>query len=261
MVYSVYKREEIVNSMLYTGEFFKYGIAPHLVTKFFRADILKETQAAVDEKIVAGDDAAVVYPSLLNADTICVSDISGYHYIQQVNSITKKSYSNERERVRILIYFLREVFRKHSLNDIVMQQLDIYENYLLSLRQIEVFDEGKDKILTPYGGFDSGDKVVIYGAGVLGQRIYKYLKAEGRVEVIDWLDKNYTNYQKNGFDVHAPEVLKDMGTLYDYILIANISEKVAKVIRRFLVELGIEDGKIRWFTKEFRRSDSEISCV
>lgn len=246
----IYEVKDVVSNMLYSGSFFEYGIGPHLYTKLFSAHILKKTQAEVTENIIAGDDAAVVYSSILEAKKICVSDIAGYHYIQNPGSLTKMSFGNEKLRVDSLISFLVNKFKQKNVYDVTKRQLAVYRNYLLALRQIEAFDEGKDQLLIPYGGFDKKERFVIYGAGVLGQKIYKYLKHQ-EVSVVAWMDKNWKTYHVNGYDVVSPDELNNLVDKYDYILIANITEKTAMSIKEYLLNKGVILDKIRWFTEDF----------
>lgn len=246
----VYETQDIISKILYTGSFFEYGIGPHLVTKLFDSKILKKTQLEVEGKIIAGDDAAVVYSSILEAKRICVSDIAGYHYIQNPGSLTKMSFGDEKTRVDALISFLENKFREKGVFDETKRQLDVYRNYLLALRQIEAFDEGEKDKLIPYGGISGKDRVIIYGAGVLGQKIYKYLKKED-INIVAWLDKNSETYQLNGYDVISPDELSGLSDKYDYILIANITERTAISIKKYLLNQAIDPDKIRWFTDEF----------
>ena len=248
----IYDIKQILPVMLYTGEFFEYGITPQLYTKLFRADILKKTQFMVADNIIAGDDAAVVYPSLLMAEKVCVSNITGYHYVQHPASITKTGFSDEPARIRMLIEYLNDIFRKAGVSEWMNHQLATYENYMLALRQIDIFDAAdSEKILVPYGGFRENDRLVIYGAGVLGQKIYHYLEADGRVKLTGWLDKNYEVYRKQGFGVDSSDLLSKVNLEFDYIVIANITESVAMMMKDFLLASGVAEEKIRWFSAEF----------
>lgn len=174
----VYDVCDLIDTMLYNGKFYEYGIGPHLCTKLFDTEIIKEAQRDIPENIFAGDDAAITYTSILKCEKVHISDIAGYHYVQNPGSITKVEYSNEYSRVQELIEYLELTFKKNKVWNRTQRQLQIYKNYLLILRQVEVFDKDSTNILTPYGGIKSTDKVIIYGAGVLGQKIYKYLKGK-----------------------------------------------------------------------------------
>lgn len=250
----IYDIKEIYSKLIYTGSFFNYGITPQVYTKIFRSDILKRVQADVPESIVAGEDAAVAYPFLLQAKTVAVIDYVGYHYVQHAGTMTKTSYGNEIERVDSLIYYLQEVVTAQKMNDIFEDQLSIYRKYLLALRQIEMFDIDENEVLTPYGDLEAGSRIVIYGAGVLGQKIYSYLCKCQKIQIVAWVDRNYKIYRQQGFDVISFENAMEKGIEFDKIVIANITEKTALSICDFLIAQGISKDKIYWFTKKFRQS-------
>jgi len=254
----VYERNELIPGLLYTGEFFEYGIQPHLCTKLFKADILRRTQKEVPDTVIVGEDAAVTYPSILLAEKICVTSISGYHYIQHSQSMTKTVFSNEEERIKTLVGFLRKAFEKAGAAEEGERQLRAYENYVLAIKQIGIFDRGSDsEILKPFGGFRLTDRIAVYGAGVLGQRIYQYLVTKN-VRPVCWLDKNFEIYRNSGLEVDSPDILPDMKVFFDYIVIANVSEKTAMSIYHFMLEKGIPKYKIKWFSEKFRGNfDSE----
>lgn len=247
-VEGIYEKDKILSKMIYTGDFFEYGILPQVYTKLIHRNILQKTQMQVDDEIIAGEDAAVIYPSILEADSIYVSDICGYHYVQRPGSMTKTSYSDEKLRVGKLIHYLSDIFEEKQVHPIMSSQLEAYEKYLLSLRQISVFDE---YFLAPFGGIAYGSRVIIYGAGVLGQKIYYYIKGNGKVKLCAWLDRNWEVYRKNGFEVDAPEKIVELDGKYDYIIIANITQKTAILMKDYMKNLGVKEEKIRWFSEQF----------
>ena len=67
-----------------------------------------------------------------------------------------------------------------------------------------------------------------------------------------WVDKNYAVYSGRGLAVVSPEVIPDMISEIDCIVIANITERIAESIRNYLLEMNVPDEKIRWFTCDFR---------
>lgn len=247
----LHETRAILDQLIYSGEFYEYGITPQLYTKIIRSDILKATQESVDERIQCGEDAAVTYPSVLKAKRLYVTDFCGYHYVQHQGSMTKTENREESVLIQVLIKFLEESIG-NLVSDIVLrdglrEQLRIYNNYMLSLREIGIFDK---KLLLPFGGISYGSKVVIYGAGVLGQKIYQYLLKSEQIEIVEWVDQNFSYYREKGLDVNEPGRISLLK--YDHILIANISHRVFVKIKKYLIEeLNVEDEKIRWFSDDF----------
>lgn len=247
----IHKTRDILDQMLYSGDFYEYGITPQLYTKIIRADILKATQEKVDGRIRCGEDAAVTYPSILMAQKIYVTDFCGYHYVQHQGSMTKTENKDEIFLIQLLVTFLEDCIRREapdiSSRDKLLNQLRVYNNYMLSLREISIFDK---KVLLPFGGIPYGSKVLIYGAGVLGQQIYHYLQSTKKVEVVGWVDQNFNYYRQKGFCIDNPELI--MLQEYDYILVANISYKIFVQIKKYLIEeLMVDEQKVCWFSDDF----------
>lgn len=248
----LYTKKALLPTLLYSGRFFEYGLQPHMVTKLFRKEILMKTQMCVDERIAIGEDAAVVYPSALEADRIYISDICGYHYVQHSGSMTKKEIRDEMEMNRLLFGHLERAFKGRGVWDVMEPQMEQYKKYLLFMRQMQCFD---DKVLLPYGGIARKSRVVIYGAGVLGQKMYGYLSTFDGMEIALWVDQNYMTYQEKGMNVRQPENILNLVD-YDYVLIANTVQQTADSIRQYLNSMGIANKKIRWFSDEFIEQSS-----
>ncbi|MDE6604001.1 MAG: glycosyltransferase [Lachnospiraceae bacterium] len=247
----IYTREQLLPALLYSGRFFEYGIQPHMVTKLFKKDIVEKAQMCVDNCIVIGEDAAVVYQSVLEAEKICVTDICGYHYVQNEESMTKREQSDEVKQYRLLFEYLECSFKRKGVWDIMAPQLEQYKKYLIFMRDMSEFDR---KVLWPYGGISKTSKVAIYGAGVLGQKIYKYLSEFDDMSIILWVDRNYKAYLEKGMNVRNPADILEIEN-YDYVLIANTVQQTADAIKCDLVDMGIEDKKILWFSEEFMRQN------
>lgn len=245
-----YEREDLLPYLLYGGKFFEFGIQPHVWSKLFRRNILLETQLKVDERIIYGEDVSVTYPSILKADRVCVTDITGYHYVQRQHTMAKKEFPKEEERLSILFRYMKQEF---DVSEVLESQLNQYKKYAFLMRQPHILDQclsQNGEILMPYGGIDKNSRVILYGAGVLGQKIYYYLKQYGLARVVLWVDNNYEIYQSQNMEVYAPKEIKELSS-YDLIVIANSSECIAAVIIESLCKMEIPRIKIRWLASLF----------
>lgn len=248
----IYDTREIINQMLYSGSFFEYGIQPHGVTKLYKTEKLKMIQAELDNRICIGEDAAVLYPYIYHCDKILVTDICCYHYVQRTGSITKQRGENEIEGIDYLIAYLNKQFWDSKE---FLWQLDIYRNYLIVLRDMTYWDSGSI-FLYPYGGVKRGSRIVIYGAGGVGQSLYAYCQENG-IEVAAWLDQNAGHYRDEGLSVISPIEFDACKIEYDYLLIANISERTAMDIKRDLLLQDFPNERIRWFSEAFLYGDAQ----
>ena len=255
----IYEAKDIIPVMLYTGEFYGFGISQFVWAKLYRKAILQNVQEQVDNRITCGEDVAVVYPYVLHAQRICCMEYAGYHYLQRPDSMTNRYGPNEWEKNKILLQYLRNTFKKSVYKQSLYRQLNQYAKNLLLVRCISYFDiEEKNRLLMPYGGIPVDGKVILYGAGKLGQSIYHYLK-EHQVEVIGWLDQNYAVYKNHNMKIYPPERLADLEDhTYDYVLIAVSNQKKTEEIRKYLESMGIRNVKIRWLTTDFVKEEYSI---
>lgn len=85
-------------------------------------------------------------------------------------------------------------------------------------------------------------KIVIYGAGVFGKKVYNEMRQRRKCKVVQWVDKNYMDLNKHGFPVTSPEAI---GTIsFDYILIAVVNAEQAEDIKQMLLRKQISYDKI-----------------
>ena len=249
-----YLRKELLQRLIYSGVFFEYGLQPHLCNKLIKRTILEKTQINVSDRINAGEDAAVLYPSVLEAERICVTDICGYHYVQHLGSITKSRSTDEAERLKLLFEHLEHAFKENGIEKVFENQMLYYKKYMFLMRQMDCY-EGQYPF--PYGEDVLDGKVILYGAGGLGQKLYTYMNKCGRDKVVAWVDQNWSVYNKSGLRVEPPKNISNYEGKYQYILIANISCNTAKSIKEYLLDMGVNENKIRWFSEKFLSYESD----
>lgn len=116
--------EKIFPIMLYGGTFYYFGIYPVIWNKLFRRDMLISHQFAVDDNIKTGEDAACVYPYLLEAKSMYfMKDQFLYHYRHSSVQMTA-SYDNDSfNRFKSLYNFFN---RSNLAKSKYSSQLDFY---------------------------------------------------------------------------------------------------------------------------------------
>ena len=103
-----YDKQALLNSvyprLILDDTFIELGLIPSIWDKLYKRDLIIMCQELVDDRIVMGEDAACVYPCLINANSIYIIHECLYHYRQTTSSMIKqvKSYQIERNEFRIL---------------------------------------------------------------------------------------------------------------------------------------------------------------
>lgn len=235
--------KKILPYMLYNGTYYQMGVRPNLVNKLFRKELLIGEQESVPENITNGDDTAVTYPCIQNAQKVILTDEIYYHYRQHDTSISKTTGNDsEISNIRALYRHLKKKFMAADFTDIMIPQLNAYISNMLVQRCLYMYDQEEECFSAFGGGIKCTDIVAVYGAGNFGRQVYGYAKKKGVTTL--WVDKRYDFYRKQGLDVLPVEKL--MQESIDHLLIAIIDEETAGVVRTHLTEFGIDNGKIRW---------------
>ena len=253
-----YDRKDIINTILpgliVNQGFMAWGIYPNVWDKLFKREVLYDSQMEVDDVLTMGEDAACVYPCLLKAESIYISDKCFYHYRQNNTSMVRSRVTGKNENYiyTTLYYSVKRILDKYSyLYDLNVQ----WRDYLLFLMipRADVLYEGYDKLdyLFPYPAIKRNSKVVIYGAGVYGKRLYSYLKETRFCDVVGIVDRDYQNLSTTDFDVKAPTMISSMK--FDYIIVAISFEKVRNTVCTYLNGI-IEAEKIQTMDMDLVRS-------
>lgn len=82
-------------------------------------------------------------------------------------------------------------------------------------------------------------RIIVYGAGIIGERVYWDAKKNG-IKVVLWVDKNYMHIKKH--KVEDPQ--KIIQCDYDFIVVAIKSAMAIKEVKSRLKQMGVSEEKI-----------------
>lgn len=235
----------LYHRLLNCGNFTDGGIHASLCTKLIENNLVRIYMDAVDERIVNGDDAAVLYPALAFADTVCVTDFVMYHYRMRDDSITHSIDERHFERTNHLYLHLKSLFSKHQNSDLLMEQLDKFLlNEIMTGLHRRYNIKNKPFFQFPYQDINKSSSVILYGAGNVGQDYYEQIKDNSYCKLIRWVDLDYKKYSQTGLPVKSIENINELEA--DYILIAVNNPSVGESIKEQLLCMGISSHKIIW---------------
>ncbi len=243
----VYRAEQMIKSiypvMMHSGKFSRFGIFSYVWGKLFRRSVLFANQMRVDERIFIGEDAACVYPCLLDSRVVCVVDSAHYHYRQRADSLIKTPKLTEVSKVAVLYRYLKGRFLETPYAEMLMPQLQYFVLSLLTVRAYSApGDSCAQNELHAFGSVEPDSRVVICGAGTFGQHLYKRLQRSRNYKVAGWVDELSGKYRILGLNVDALSLLNRM--VYDYVLVAFIDETIAETMVQKLASIGVPIQKI-----------------
>ena len=225
-----------------------WGITPNFWNKLFEKDYLITYEELVDDRITYGEDDACVYPCMAFADTICVRDRCFYHYRMRQESMSKSVDEKYFIRINLLYLCLKASFEQHPLWHILKKELDLYmfEFAWRGITSLWGIHPGLQipRIWRNLGDLIGKEKIVLYGASVVGQNYYQQLKLCGIANRITWVDREYEKYRKLGMPVCGREIV-DWDNC-DMVIVATLSLRTCESIKHDLLQMGVRSEKIFW---------------
>lgn len=241
----IYEGDELTNlyqSMISCGDFYKPGISTYVWNKLFKRELLVKYQMMVDDNISIGEDAAVVYPLLIECKKIVITDNSDYHYRQREDSMLKKNklFSEEIKGLKILHSYLMDFANKQDSAYLFDKQI---EDYILSICLTRSgCIESNNELMLPFKKHFKHKNVAIYSAGTFGQQLVSRIKEHNYANIVCWVDDDFWEYRRCCLNVDSILSLKNCS--FDYILLATVNSEQANRIKIDLINKGFDESKI-----------------
>lgn len=140
-------------------------------------------------------------------------------------------------------------FSIKRMDDEEKKLFTIMQNYRIEERTVGNADsKPKPKDPNSYrinlNDFPNGAKIILYGAGNVGQQLYKQLMASDKLEVVLWVDKDSFTYRKQGLPVCR--ICDIFHVDYDAVIVAVARASIANEIEDLLIQRGLNKKKIYW---------------
>lgn len=236
-------RYEIYSKMLCSTVPFEFGILPYVWNKIFiRAELLSILQK-VDKHIFDGEDVSIVFPYLLGAKKIIVSDFCGYHYVIRKDSISNKKRKTDYYNEACLYQWLYENFSQSKFSEILIEQLNRYMLMMMWKRKPDIYVEA-NKFVFPSDLVPYGTNIIIYGDGDMGRCFIKQIEQNKHCNIIACADIKHEaiKIENNIRYIPPRQIVKEK---FDYVLIAINDHKLVEMVRDNLVKNGVESNKIK----------------
>lgn len=232
---------EIYRRMLCYKPPFKMGILPYACNKIYKKEVLLPLMEHVDKEINDGEDVAVILPYLINSKKICISEYCGYNYLIHSDSACHQKKEDAYYNAGCLYIWLYKCFIKHECKNELLEQLQYYYLRMIWKRNPSVYLEVNDFVF-PFKKIKPNSKVIIYGAGDMGQAYYRQLKQTNYCQLVAWVDRKLDLDKKSGFKLIKPNDI--MSYEYDYVVIAISSGYMCSKVEEYLVNNGIDKNII-----------------
>jgi glycosyltransferase involved in cell wall biosynthesis len=240
-------RSDIVPYMIWNKG--KYVLNPSLATKIFlREKIIYQYDKLIREDFHYGEDMAIIYPLIMESQSVFITH-KAYYYHRQRKENEVAGYITDDEFFEKLLWlynYLINISKDHSFDSKLKQQLDLWYIESVSLKKrCYRYQELSIKWLFPFGQVGLGSRIILYGAGKVGQEFFSQIRKTKYCHVVAWVDRGVKNLCNNDCMVKHPECIEYEN--YDAIVIAISDWNVRKEIAEELKDkYDIKLQKIIW---------------
>ena len=242
-----YNREKIEKfifpAMIFDDKKKECGLDPSLANKIIKKELLLDfLHRARNLKVSYGDDVAVVYPLMVHAKTLMITDESLYYHRKRKNE-TAPYFIDENFHKKLcdLHYYLKACMNSGYG---FTKQLDYFFEISIKTYMKKYGDRKEESAyLFPFDKIPKDRKIILYGASKVGQTYYDQINRIHYAEVIAWVDKAYLSYENMG--VKRVEVIETIKN-YDYVVIAIRAFEIAEIVKSNLINMGVDEKKIVW---------------
>lgn len=226
------------NRCVEAEQFFCQPLDMSLCNKAVRTDLWKKYQLACPETLKKNVDDAVIFPCLMNIESIYVDSRCFYHYCVRNTSILWGNKQGNYERFIILSQHLIQAYGNAACREKIDKNFLLYKLfYQFILDTPEKLISGQKCMIYPQ--IRPGSRVIVYGKGVFANRLIQRINELGFCEIVDNIDRS-----------DVKKVTSKGAESYDYIIIAILNFLIVKSSRELLLSHRIERDKILCIEKE-----------
>lgn len=241
--------ENVESKILYAGVFFEHGISPYLWCKLFLKEKIMKYQMMQGITNERFNVTMLSLPCIAESRRVYISHDCYYHYRVRNDSLKRECREQEVTKIFTCYPDFYARFKGTRLCSKDDKQIKYYAMYWLLLKAPYIFDNPQsENIMIPFGGIDKKDRVILYGAGVMGIHLYSYIQSIKESRIICWVDRNYEDLQST-LNVKNPKEIKNCE--FDYIVIAILRESAVKSAEQDLIDLGVSKEKILWIEQKY----------
>lgn len=229
---------EAFNRCVEETSFFNQPIDMILWNKAIRTDMWKEYQIKCPDTLKKNVDDAVIFPCLLNMESVYVDTDCYYHYCVRKNSILWGERKEDFDFFVMLSEYLISSYRDGRNKDKMERKFLLYKLfYHLILDIPERMISTKQCMFYPK--IKAGNNIIVYGKGVFANRLIGRINQLKYCNVVDNVDKA---------DFYRVSQIEEQR--YDFIAVAILNHQTAASAKELMVEAGVKREKILCIEKE-----------
>lgn len=219
-----------------------------IYASIYKKDLIIRCFDMVPDYQSYGEDLICFINLIMNCGSMAMLPDAHYNYTIRDGSLDHPKDIIVALKDKIALYTLLQVIvSEYRLGAKIEEKLyKFFVNKIISSICLAKYDDLNIIKSYFYKNIDGlkGKKILLYGAGCVGQGAYLRLCAYENIDIVAWVDRNYKKIVNPFRKIESPSILRCIE--YDVVLITVNDEVVADGIVKELISLGVQRKKILW---------------
>ncbi len=222
------------------------NLSSSIWSKLFKAEFIQRCYGKLSNEQQYGEDLLCLCRCILECKGIALYKCAAYHYVVSKKSLSHLNYHDSMmKEIGLWSQIVKTLEEYEVLGNIKESVYGYLKNRMIYVIQR---DERKKipvlhfyiKDMEPF----IGKRVVIFGAGEVGQDYFAQISKYEGCRIVAWVDSNHWKYVFDYAKVISAESV--LAISYDVIIIAVKDEKQGMDIKKSLMQRGVIEQKIFW---------------
>ena len=221
-------------------------ITPSIWSKLFKSNVIRTAYALVEDNVSYGEDFVCVCATIFIAKRICTMDECFYHYRVREDSISHK-ISIESVGQEVWLYTnICNALKKLNVYEEIKSEMDSFlmKHILFGFKRLHHYEIPISRFIFPSPEKILNKKILLYGAGNVGNDYYSQIRRYTNCEIVAWVDAYPEKYNYPFVEVVGLDALVKVS--YDLLLIAIKNKATYMKIKNDLMNRHIPVEKIIW---------------
>lgn len=237
----LYNKDELwmnLNSDIAEKKFYHRPINVSQCTKVTKTDILRKYQMDCPDWGSKNEDEMVIFPCLLNIDSLYCHEGTYYHYCMRKKSVTWDAQEKNYGQYKVVANHLIKAYRECKNRDRIEEYILLYKVFVLLIVDFMEKMLVGDQCLC-YPKLKRGNRIIVYGKGLLADRLMTGIRESDFCEIVANIDRT------------DAEIIQNMREdQYDYVVMAVLDAAILNRSIENLLRLGVKEEKIQYIHKE-----------
>lgn len=236
-----YNKNELwinLNGDIAKEKFYHRPINVSQCTKVTKTDILRKFQMECPDLGSKNEDELVVFPCLLNIDSLYCHEGTYYHYCVRKKSVTWDAQEKNYDKYKVTANHLIKAYIGCKNRDKIEEYILLYKVFVLLIVDfMEKMFVGEKCLCFPK--LSRRNRIIVYGKGLLANRLMNVIRKLDFCEIVANIDRT------------DAEIIQNIGEdKYDYVVIAVLDAAILNKSIENLLRLGVKEEKIQYIHKE-----------